>query len=411
MSPLLISVPPSKSETQRALVLAALGRAPCTLTRPLVCDDSLALRRGLCALGARVDDAGPHWRVTPPNRLVAPADPLSLDNAGTAVRFLTALAPLVQGAYAVDGNAAMRRRPMPGLLAALAALGVRVEELGRPGCPPVRLTSAGGADTGAPARDPAPRAAAPQVTLSAGGSSQELSGLLLAGCAMPRGLVITVDGELPSRPYVEVTLASMAQAGVLVARPAPNTFNVPPQRPAANRLDIDGDWSSASYPLAAGWLLGREVTLAGLRPGSAQGDRVIVDLLPALARPGPRAFSMTDCPDLVPTVVACALFADGPTAITGVAHLRLKETDRLEALATELAKLGARVGAGADGLAVEPAPLHGAVLDPCDDHRLAMAFGLVSLRVHGVTIRDPDCVAKSYPDFWEMLAGFGPAPR
>lgn len=389
-----IRIPPSKSLTQRALLLAALSDRPCRVLNPLDCDDSRAMLAGLSALGAEFDPGDECWTIRPPAVLGAPAETLFLGNAGTAVRFITGLAPLVSGAYVVDGDQAMRTRPMPGLLEALGSLGVDVQELGESGCPPVRLD--GGAET-----------AGDRVTLRAGGSSQELSALLLLGAGMPAGLEILVEGTLPSRPYVEMTVAVMTAFGVGVKRPGDHSFRVGSGRPGADTYGVEGDWTSVGYPLAAAWLTGKDVRFKDLPRDSVQGDRVVLQILEQLGRPGPRSLDLGDHPDLVPTVVACALFADGQTEIVNVAHLRIKESDRIGVLSRELKKLGAKIVERPDGMVVRPVRLHGpARLDPAGDHRLAMAFGLVSLRVPEVIVENPQCVSKSYRGFWKMLEAF-----
>jgi 3-phosphoshikimate 1-carboxyvinyltransferase len=305
------------------------------------------------------------------------------------------MAPLVPGPYVVDGDEAMRRRPMPGLLAALRPLGVEVEERGKPGCPPVRLV-------------PGQHEQGSHTILQAGGSSQELSALLMLGARLPQGLTVTVDGQLPSRPYIDLTLDTLKAFGATVQERAdPAAFEVSPGLPGTDRFRVEGDWSSASYPVAASWITKTAIRLRGLRHDSAQGDRVIPDLLCELASSGPRELDLRDTPDLVPTVVACALFAEGVTEIRNVAHLRIKESDRIGVLVRELKKLGADVSELPDGLRVTPGPLRGgARLDPGGDHRMAMAFGLVSLRVGELEIADANCVSKSYPDFWSMLEAF-----
>lgn len=389
-----IRVPTSKSLTQRALLLAALSSQPCRLQNPLDCDDSKNMVYGLRRLGAVVDQRNDIWSVLAPAQLQAPSEPLVLGNSGTAVRFLAGIAPLVSGSYSIDGDQAMRRRPMGGLLGALRSLGVAVKELGRPGCPPVRLTPSG--------------ASAPeQITLASPSSSQELSALLMMGSRMPSGLSVKVEGSLPSRSYVDMTLAVLADFGVPAEETCEKEFRVSPASPRTEEYQVEGDWTSASYVQAAAWLTGKRVRLLNLTTGSVQGDRVFPDILRHLETPGPRKLDLGDTPDLVPTVVACALFAKGATEVRNVSHLRIKESDRISGLSSELPKLGADVSALPDGLVIQPGSLHGpAVLDSANDHRLAMAFGLVSLRVPGVEIRYRDCVSKSYPAFWDMLEAF-----
>jgi len=394
-----IHIPSSKSVTQRGLILAALGDRPCRVSRPLDCDDSRAMARGLTALGAEIDIGVGAWEVRPlPNPIAAGGPSMHLGNAGTAVRFLTGLASLIEGRFTIECDEAMTRRPMPSLLAALSSFGVSVEELGRPGCPPVRFSRVG-AETRVGGRT--------SVTLRAGGSSQELSALLLAGCRHPGGLEIDVRGELPSMPYVELTLQAMRSFGVEVEQPSSGVFRVPRAVPDLPEFEVEPDWSSASYPLAASFLTGKQARVVGMVEDSAQGDRIFPEILDSLANPGPREVDLTDAPDLAPTVIACALFAEGETRISGAAHLRIKESDRIGVPIRELRKLGAEMEERPDGLVVRPAPLAGpAELDPARDHRMAMAFGLVSLRVDGVRVLFPDCVSKSYPEFWEMLEAF-----
>jgi 3-phosphoshikimate 1-carboxyvinyltransferase len=395
-----VRVPPSKSVTQRALVLAALGRAPCRIVEPLDCDDSRALSRGLTILGARIDRGAERWTVHPLEVPIPARGPrLDLGNAGTAVRFVTGLASILDGSYVIDGDEAMRSRPMPGLLGALRVAGIGVEEQGRAGCPPIRLSGK------------APVTESPsgplRFGLSAGGSSQELSALLLAGCRLPGGAVVEVAGELPSLPYVELTRAVMRSFGVVVEQGGPGRFLVPAALPDRAEYSVEADWSSASYPLAAAWLTGRPVRVTNLSRDSLQGDRIFPELLERLSGPGPREIDLTDTPDLAPTLVACALFAAGETVISGAAHLRIKESDRIGVPVRELRKLGADIEERSDGVVVRPKRLNGpATLDPARDHRLAMAFGLVSLRIPGMEIGDPGCVTKSYPDYWSMLEVF-----
>jgi 3-phosphoshikimate 1-carboxyvinyltransferase len=172
-------------------------------------------------------------------------------------------------------------------------------------------------------------------------------------------------------------------------------------------FEVEPDWSSASYPLAASFLSGKPARVVGMVRDSLQGDRVFPRILDSLTGAGPRVVDLSDAPDLAPTVIACALFADGATTICGAAHLRIKESDRIGVPIRELRKLGADLEERPDGLIVRPAPLKGpAELDPAKDHRMAMAFGLVSLRVEGVRVLDPGCVSKSYPTFWKMLEAF-----
>lgn len=394
-----VSVPTSKSLTQRALVLAALAPGRSVVTDPLDCDDSRVLRRALEAFGVNITASAEGWTVHG-GPLRAPARPLLLDNAGTATRFCAGLALLAEGPVSLDGDEALRRRPTPGLLAALRDLGARVEEHGQPACLPLTV------------HPPVDLAALPHaVALDAAGSSQQLSALLLAAPRLPAGLRIVLTGELPSRPYVDLTLDALAAFGVDVeASVDPDgrtVYQVAPATLRSTSLTVEGDHSSASYPLAAGFLTGQPVRVVNARPDSRQGDRVFGALLEGLGRPAPRTFDLGDTPDIAPTLATCALFATGETRLTGLAHLRIKECDRLRVLATGFRQLGADLDELPDGLVLRPGPLHGDVdLDPAHDHRMAMCFALAGLRLPDLRISDTDCVSKSYPTFFDMLRRF-----
>lgn len=400
-----VRVPTSKSLTQRALVLAALAPGRSVVTDPLDCDDSRALRRALTALGVRITDTEQGLAVDGGGPLRAPAHPLDLENAGTATRFCTALALLADGPVTIDGVDAMRRRPMPGLLAGLRSLGARVKEHGRPACPPITV------------HPPARLADLPEtLVLDAAGSSQQLSALLLTAPRLPSGLSIELAGELPSRPYVDLTLDTLAAFGVTVdVKPGPGPhgpaiYRVEPSTLRTASVTIEGDHSSASYPLAAGFLTDRPVRVVNVRADSRQGDRIFGALLEGLGQPAPRTFTLADTPDIAPTLATCALFAQGETRLTGLLHLRIKECDRLSVLATGFRQVGADLDELADGLVIRPTHLRGnADLDPAHDHRMAMCFALLGLRLPSIRVTDHDCVTKSYPDFFEMLSHFAAA--
>jgi 3-phosphoshikimate 1-carboxyvinyltransferase len=398
--PLVIPVPASKSLTQRALIVAALAPGVSRIQGPLDCDDSRHLRAALEALGVSVRATRDGLEVRGGGPLAAPARPLVLGNAGTAVRFTAALALLAGGPVTLDGVPAMRRRPLRGLLAALRSLGVRVESLGAPGCVPVTL------------HPPADLAAAPaRIGLDASASSQLLSALLLVAPRLPQGLEVEVAGPLPSAPYVDLTVDVLRGFGASVTVAGGTRFRVAPGGLRANAYAVEGDWSSASYPLAAGHLLGRAVVVPNAPAASHQGDRVFPDLLRALVGPGPRALDLHETPDVAPTVATCALFAAGETTLSGLATLRVKESDRLAVLTRGFRAVGAAVEERPDGLRIVDGPTHGdVVLDPEGDHRMAMCFALLGLRLPGVRVADPGCVTKSYAGFFEMLARFAAEP-
>ena len=387
---LACTVPGSKSVTQRALVLAALADGPSELRGALDCDDSRQLRHALRRLGIGIDDHEPAcWRITP-GPLRDPGGPLDCGNAGTTLRFLSALALLLDAPLTLDGDEHLRRRPLGDLVDALATLGVAASWGGRPGSPPVTLRRTGaGAET---------------VAVDSGRSSQFASALLLAAPRLPGGLAVRLSGPVVSRPYLALTVECLRAFGVTVADAAGTELRVAPGGPRGRSYLVEGDWSSAAFLLAAARIAGRELRLDNLRHDSAQGDRAVVGLLAGLDRPAPRTFDLGDFPDLLPPLAAAAAFASGPTTLTGVAHARVKESDRLAVLAEGFRRAGVDVRELRDGLRVAPGADPGAVtLDPHDDHRMAMAFGLLGLRRPGLQVSNPDCVGKSFPGFWDEL--------
>ncbi len=396
---LRLDAPPSKSMTQRGLVIAALGEEPTRIEGPLDCDDSRVLIEALRAFGCEID-VGETLIDVRPGTLTTPKGTLRLGNAGTATRFTACLSLLCDGPFVVDGDGPMRRRPVGPLGTALAALGVAVSYLEKPGCPPIRLER-----QGVPAE---------RVTIHSSLSSQYASGLAMVAPLLPRGLSLELDGELVSLPYLDMTLAMMTRAGAEVARQdrlltiAGRGYGQP------GTIAIERDWSAAACLLVGAQLSGRDIQLPGLTspPESLQGDSAIVDLLAALSE-GQTTFELTHTPDLIGPLTAACLFADEPVRIRGAAHTRAKECDRVAVLCRELGKTGAQLTAQDDGLDVEPLRTVSAspcLLDPASDHRMAMTFGLVSLRLPEIQVANPECVAKSFPDFWEALAQLSAAP-
>jgi 3-phosphoshikimate 1-carboxyvinyltransferase len=405
-----VRVPGSKSVTNRALLAAALADGASELAGALASDDTDVMVASLAALGCAVDASGEPWRVSGRGgRLRAPKAPLFTGNSGTTARFLTAAACLADGPVTIDGTARMRERPIDDLLRALEQLGARSEILGARGCPPVRV--AGGGLRGG------------EATIDARRSSQYVSAVLLAAPYAQRDVALRfAGGELVSRPYVDLTLDVMRAFGARAEWEGAGALRVRAGiHYRARRYAVEADASSAAYPFCAAAIAGGRVRVEGLDPHTRQPDVGILDLL---ERMGCRALrgedwaevhgpagrlagidvDMNALPDAVLALAVVALFAEGPTRIRNVANLRIKETDRLAALETELQKLGGHAHAGADSLVIEPAPLRPAVIDTYDDHRMAMAFALAGLRQPGVAIRDPGCVSKTWPDYFEMLA-------
>lgn len=401
--------PGSKSITNRALVCAALAEGPSVLRGALASDDTQVMAAALEQLGIEIasDPAARTLHVAGcGGKLPADRGDFFVGNSGTTVRFLTAMLTLGQGTYRLDGTPRMRQRPIGDLLDGLAQLGADVRcELDN-GCPPVVVRAAG---------LPGGRAA-----IRGDVSSQFLSGLLLAAPYARQSIELVVEGPLVSQPYVYMTLAVMSAFGVEVDAHNVSRFTIPVAKYRGRDYPIEPDASAASYFFAAAAIAGGEVTVAGLARSSLQGDVAFVDVLEQMGCPVRHAadaitvcgatqlrgidVDMNAISDTVQTLAAVALFADGPTTIRGVGHIRHKETDRIAALAAELRKLGAAVEERADGLRIEPGPLHGAEIATYDDHRMAMSLALVGLRVPGVAILDPGCVSKTYPDYFRDLA-------
>ena len=413
-----VAVPGSKSLTARLLVLAALADGPSLLRDPLRSRDTRLMAAALRALGVEITDTGPggrDWSVTP-GALRGPAH-LDVGNAGTVARFLPAVAALAAGTSTLDGDPRVRERPLGPLLAALAQLGADLET--DPGTGGLPLTVRGGGSL-----------AGGEVTLDASGSSQFVSGLLLAGPRMRAGVTVRHAGPpVPSAPHLEMTTGVLRDFGAVVDDTGPSVWRVEPGPLHGREVVVEPDLSSASAFLAAALATGGEVTLAGWPARTTQPGRLLPGLLEAMGastaltpaglvvRGGDRLrgldADLSSYGEVVPTLTALAVLAEGPSRLRGVAHLRGQETDRLRALAEELGRLGARVTETADGLAIDPAPLTGGVaLDPRADHRLAMAYAVVGLVVPGVRVRDVGTVAKTVPDFvarWTALvAGGGP---
>jgi 3-phosphoshikimate 1-carboxyvinyltransferase len=411
-----IRPPGSKSITNRAMVLAALNNpAGCELHGVLISEDTEVMMAALRNLGfyaARRMDIrdGVVLKIFSHDRaklIPSSKAELFVGNSGTTMRFLTAIVGLGHGRYRLDGVARMRERPIEDLLAALRQLGIPAySELGN-SCPPVVVQSSGW---------PGGR-----VKVKGHVSSQFLSGLLLAAPFAAGATIIEVEGPLVSQPYVDMTVSMLRQWGKTVETLTGPTFRFPGRQqrsPDDFDYQIEPDASAASYFWAAAGIAGGTVAVLGMPEHSLQGDVQFVDLLQRMrceveranravtVRGGPLRgidVDMNAISDTVMTLAAVACFAEGPTTIRNVAHIRHKETDRLAALATELRKVGAEVEEFPDGLRITPRPLHGAVIETYNDHRMAMSMALIGLRVPGIVIKNPGCVAKTYPRFFEDL--------
>lgn len=403
-----VRVPGSKSLTNRALLIASLAKGQTRLTNALFSDDSLYFAGALQALGftVQLDRANSEMTVTGlGGKIPAQKAALFIGNAGTAARFLSAFLTLGTGEFVLDGDARMRERPIGDLVSALAQLGARLEPSGN--CPPVRIYASG---------LPGGKAA-----LAGDVSSQYLSALLIVAPYARRSVEIALSTGLNSRPYVDMTVAMMRDFGVEVQRDDYRSFAVHPAcyLPLSSYA-IEPDASAASYFFAAAAVCGGAVRVENLSRTSKQGDVAFVDVLQGmgcLIREGDGFVevsaagslcgvdvNMRDIPDTAQTLAAIAPFASSPTRIRGIASARVKETDRIHAACAELTRLGVQVEEQEDGMTIYPCGrFTPASVKTYDDHRMAMAFSLVGLRVPGVSIENPSCVSKTFPGFFEVL--------
>ncbi|MCA9142470.1 MAG: 3-phosphoshikimate 1-carboxyvinyltransferase [Planctomycetaceae bacterium] len=402
-----IRPPGSKSITNRALICAGLAAGKSRLTGALDSEDTGVMVAALQTLGLDVthDQSNSIIHVTGCGG-VLPNDraDLNIENSGTTIRFLTAMLAACRGQFRIDGIARMRERPIGDLLAALEQLGGAAKSELSNGCPPV-VIEANGLRGGT-------------AKIRGNISSQFLSGLLMAVPYSEEAVVIDVEGELVSKPYVTMTLGVMSAFGVAVEAGKLERFIIPKARYEGCSYDIEPDASAASYFWGAAAVTGGLVRVEGLHRNALQGD---VAFCECLAQMGCKVIygdnhitvegntlrgitvDMNAISDTAQTLAVVALFADGPTTITGVAHIRHKETDRVGDLARELRKLGAVVEEFDDGLTITPQSLRPATLDTYNDHRMAMSFAVAGLRSPGIVINDPSCTRKTYPNFFEDL--------
>jgi 3-phosphoshikimate 1-carboxyvinyltransferase len=405
-------VPGSKSITNRALVCAALASASSTVIGLLDSDDTMAMAVGL-------GQAGVDWQISSGTEevttaivhgvmgeLPAPRGPIDVRQSGTTSRFLLPVLALGRHTYEVAAHPQMQERPMATTFAALRALGATIDDGARPGHLPVSIT--GGATGGT-------------VEVAGDASSQFLSGLLLIGPCLAGGLTVRLTTALVSRPYVELTISVMEAFGAIVRRPDDRTFRIEPTGYHHTTYRVEPDASAASYPLAAAALTGGRVEVDGLGTGALQGDAAFADVLaemgasvertrhgitvtgPAGGRLQGGTFDFTHISDTAQTLAAIAPFAEAPVTITGIGFIRRKEIDRVAAVATELRRAGIRVDDDPDGWTIHPGTPRPTTFQTYDDHRMAMSFALIGLKLPGFSIAGPACVAKTFPGYWELL--------
>lgn len=408
-----VRLPGSKSISNRVLLLAALAAGTTEVRDLLASDDTERMLEALQALGVGVTHlGGENWRIDGCGGVFrTEAAELFLGNAGTAFRPLTAALALAGGDYVLKGVPRMHERPIGDLVDGLRQLGAQIDYLGEPGYPPLRI------------RHRLPDAAAERISVRGDVSSQFLTGLLMALPLLARTVVVEVAGELISKPYIEITLATMARFGVTVEREGWQRFTIRAgsRYVSPGTVYVEGDASSASYFLALGAIGGGPVRVEGVGSESIQGDVKFAEALRqmgAIIDTGPNWMSARapagglrglelDCnhiPDAAMTLATTALFAQGATKLTNIASWRVKETDRIAAMATELRKLGAVVEEGADYIRVTPVErVQPAAIATYDDHRMAMCFSLAAFATP-LRINDPNCVAKTFPDYFARFA-------
>lgn len=403
-----VQLPGSKSMTHRALIASSLSEGKSVLTGVLTCEDTDYTRRSLLEMGVPIEEKEGALEVEGTGGTFPAAGPavLFLGNSGTSMRLLLGTAALSGNEYVLDGSPRMRQRPIGELVSALNKIGAKIDCLGAEGFPPLLIKGK--------------RPLGGKVRLSGGVSSQYLSSLLLIGPCLQSGLEIEVRGDLVSSAYVDLTIQVVEAFGAHVSRQGYKRFYVRPgQAYRARRYAIEADASNASYFWAASAVTGGRVATENIDPfATRQGDIRFLNLLEqmgcAVKREAGRVAveggplrgvdaDMSAMPDLVPTLAAAALFAEGKTVIRNVPHLRHKESDRLKCIGLEWSKLGGRVEELPDGLIVHGGKrLRGTVSDPHDDHRLAMSLAVIGLRAPGVKISGENCVRKSFPGFWAL---------
>ncbi len=395
-----MTVPYSKSLTHRLLVIGALSGNSCRIFKPLISEDTRITFHALQQMGFETHMEYGDFVFSGERKAQTVPVEIFVGNSGTSARFLTALAAFLPGVYRLDGTARMRQRPMRPLIQALQHLGAEIRH--QNGFFPLEIH--GGQMFGG------------EVTVDASQSSQFLSALLLVAPSLTKSLKMIHRGKVSSMAYVEITLELLRQAGITV-QVFPDYFEIPGrQQYRFSEWLVEGDYSSASYYLAGAAISGGTIRITNLQKNSVQGDREILHILEmagaevkwdgdtaTVSGPASQAVDvdMLRYPDLVPAVAVLSLFARGTSRLRNVTHLRYKESDRIQAITENISLLGGNAFMDGPDLVIAPGSLHGATLPVFNDHRIAMSFALAGLRIPGVSIENPACVGKSYPDFWD----------
>jgi 3-phosphoshikimate 1-carboxyvinyltransferase len=406
-----VTAPPSKSYTHRALIAAGLATGNSVIVNPLESVDCTITRNALTEMGVRIEPGGRGYLVSGTDGRLRCRDSLVLDmaNSGTSLRLLASVALLCPGTVTLTGSERMKERPVAPLVEALNSMGASIRYLEKKGCPPIAI---GGSYGGG------------RVAVDGRISSQFISSLLLAAPYAARDTEIVLPGQPSSRSYIDITIEVMEMFGADVSRMEYDRFSVRSGKPYIGReYRIEGDYSSASYFFAIAAVCGGKVVVDNLNPDSCQGDREFLSALEAMG-----AFvryrrdavmlehdgvlegidiDMSSSPDTVQTLCMVAAFARSKTRITGIGHLRYKESDRLESIRQILSAMGTGVSVDESGITIVPGRMRGATVDPGDDHRTAMSAAVLGLGAGDVTIMNAECVGKSYPGFWDALREAG----
>jgi 3-phosphoshikimate 1-carboxyvinyltransferase len=408
---LTFTAPPSKSYTHRALIIASLAGGQSRIIRPLVARDTMITCRALRSLGAGIGRSGDDLLIAGNSGSLSCGEGLILDmeNSGTSLRLLTTLTLLCNAGVIVTGNQRMQERPVGALVTALNQLGGRVRYQGRTGFPPlfVKGLLEGG-----------------KVTIPGEISSQFISSLMIAGPYALSDIEITVTGKVASRSYLDLTCDCMKAFGVIPGREGYRKFTIRSgDRYQARDYPVEGDYSSASYFFAIAAACGGTVRVTNLNPISVQGDKAFLDALgmmgchvhadrSGVVVEGPErlrgiTIDMSSSPDTVQTLCMLAALATQASVITGISHLKYKESDRLQSTADIINSLGGKITVTGDSVRIAPSPLHAGTVDPLDDHRTAMSAAVLALNSGTIVIKDAECVDKSFPGFWNELKKAG----
>ncbi|MFX1536667.1 MAG: 3-phosphoshikimate 1-carboxyvinyltransferase [Promethearchaeota archaeon] len=402
-----IEIPSSKSFTHRAFIIAALSNGDSTILKPLASEDTLLTLEALKKMGVPIKEIkGGYLIHGTAGKLEVPNVDIMLNNSGTSLRLLTSVATLADGEVVLTGNERMCERPVKDLIDALYNLGVKIEYLNKPGYPPVKISSnfEGG-----------------KTHLRGDVSSQYFSSILICAPYAKKDVEIIPTTHIKSKPYIDITIEMMEKFGVVVK--SEDIFKVKSgQSYKATDYVVEGDFSSASYFFAATAVLGGSIRIFNLNRNSNQGDRSFLNYMSIMGcnvtytenyielERDPRKplkgieVDMKNTPDIVQTLAIVACFASSPTIIRNIAHLRHKETDRIKSTATELRKLGVIVRTTNDSITIHPPKkLKSATIETYNDHRTAMSFSIAGLKIPGVVVKNPECVKKSFPDFYHIL--------